>query len=276
MPVVHHRCVSEMTMGQFDGTVTSNTSMFHGDAADLERRFSDIRLMWLHAPHIAKAARPGQFVMVKCDDLTLARPISIHQVDGENVALFFSVLADGKGTAWLSRRVEGQKVQLLGPLGNGFTVNSSSRRLVLIGGGMGIAPLNFLAQTTVSQGKTVTLLMGAKTDSLLYPQRLLPAEVSVSVATEDGSAGHHGLITEIIERHAPTADQVFACGPSPMYRQMAMNRRKYGLDMPVQVSLEARMACGHGVCYSCTLKTRQGLKQVCKDGPVFHLNELIV
>jgi dihydroorotate dehydrogenase electron transfer subunit len=276
MPVGHQRCGAEMTMGQFDGTVTSNVSMFPGDAANLERRFSDIRLMWLHAPQIAQAARPGQFVMVKCDDLTLARPISIHQVDGENVALFFSVLADGKGTAWLSQRVAGQRVQLLGPLGNGFTVDSNSRRLVLIGGGMGIAPLYFLAQTTVSQGKTVTLLMGAKTISLLYPQRLLPADVSVSVATEDGSAGHHGLITEIIERHASMADQVFACGPSPMYRQMAMNSRKYGLDMPVQVSLEANMACGHGVCYSCTLKTRQGLKQVCKDGPVFHLHELIV
>jgi dihydroorotate dehydrogenase electron transfer subunit len=116
--------------------------------------------------------------------------------------------------------------------------------------------------------------MGAKTSALLYPQRLLPTGISISVATDDGSAGYHGLVTALVGKHAPFADQIFACGPLPMYRQMATNSRQYHLDVPVQVSLEANMACGHGACYSCTIKTTQGSRQVCKDGPVFRLDEL--
>jgi dihydroorotate dehydrogenase electron transfer subunit len=140
-------------MALIDGTVTGNLSMVQGNAGDHDRRFTDIRLIWLHAPEIAQAALPGQFVMVKCDDLTLPRPISIHQVDGESIALFFSVLAEGKGTMWLSKLEEGQTVQLLGPLGNGFTVNSASARLLLISGGMGIAPLFFWRSPTTPKGR---------------------------------------------------------------------------------------------------------------------------
>ena len=232
-----------------------------------------VYLMWLECPEIAPAIHPGQYIMLSCGgDTLLRRPISVNRVDGGRIGILFSVV--GKGTRWLSERGTGDSVDLLGPLGNGYTINKISRRLLLLAGGMGIAPLQFLAEEAVKQVRDVTLVLGAKTASQLYQQSLLPAEIDCIIATDDGTAGKKGLVTDILPHYIGNSDQIFACGPAAMYRAMAKNISQFK-GKPVQVSLEMRMACGFGVCYGCTIRTRHGLKQVCKDGPVFKLEDII-
>ena len=231
--------------------------------------------MCLEAAGIAAAARPGQFVMVSCgQEPTLRRPLSIHQVaNSGQLHLLFSIV--GKGTSWLSHRQEGETLDLLGPLGNGFSIEPASRNLLLVAGGIGIAPLAFLARQALSEGKSVILLLGARTDTGLYPQRLLPGGVETVVATEDGSTGTKGMITDILPDYVDWADQIYACGPLAMYQTIATNNQQRRVRKPVQISLEVRMGCGLGACYGCSIRTRRGMKQVCLDGPVFNLDEVI-
>ena len=225
-------------------------------------------LTWLESPEIATSARPGQFVMVLCGEETvLRRPLSVHRVLGDRLALLFAVI--GKGTQWLAERETGDGVDVIGPLGKGFTPSPESRNLLLVAGGMGIAPLCFLAEDTVRQGKNIRLLYGTASGDRCP----VPAGIAEVAATEDGSVGYRGLVTDLIPEHTDWADQVFACGPLPMYKAMAqMPELK---NKPVQVSLETRMGCGRGICYACTVKTLNGLKQVCTDGPVFGLDEIV-
>ncbi len=245
-------------------------------------------LLWLKSPQVALGAKPGQFVMVHCgedNELPLRRPISIHQLDGDNLTLLFNTV--GKGTCWLAQRQKGEAIDLLGPLGNGFSINPDSHNLLVVAGGIGIAPPRFLVDRAVEQGKKVTLLMGAGSAVQLLPtgssspglltDQLLPWGINIFKITEDGSDGYPGLATELIaDYYADSADQVFACGPIAMYRDMAQRKETLGLKgKPIQVSLEMRMGCGLGVCYACTVRTKNGLKQVCKDGPVFELDDII-
>ena len=233
-------------------------------------------LLWLEAPEIAASALPGQFAMLRCgNDLQrmLRRPLTVHHVEGSRIAFLYRVA--GAGTEWLSQRQAGDVVDLLWPLGNGFSVDPGSHRLLLVAGGLGIAPLMFLADRAIAQGHEVTFLVGAKTASAIYPNSLLPPGARLIPVTEDGSVGEKGLITELLPRYAAGADQVFACGPEGMYRAMASARKGLPDNCKMQVSLEVRMGCGVGVCLSCTVKTRGGLKHVCKDGPVFDLDEIV-
>jgi len=234
-----------------------------------------VYLIWLDSPQIAAAAQPGQFVMVRCgEDTLLRRPLSIHQLaDDARLALLFNVV--GKGTHWVSQRKAGDNLDLLGPLGNSYAVQPSSRNLLLLAGGIGIAPLCFLAQRAVSQGHSVRLLLGTATAIQLYPGHLLPSEAELVTATEDGTAGKKGMITDIMPDFIGWADQVFACGPVPMYSAMATQYPQLLKTKPVQLSLEMRMGCGLGACFCCTLRTKSGLKQVCKDGPVFDLDDIL-
>jgi dihydroorotate dehydrogenase electron transfer subunit len=232
------------------------------------------RIIWLNAPDIAKYAKPGQFVMLRCGDSTLPRPLGIHQVKEDRLALFYTVWEGGRGTEWLSNQAAGATIDVFGPLGNGFTIQPEAKRLLLVAGGMGLAPLVFLTQEAMKTGHPVTLLYGTA-DKARYPWRLLPSGFELVEITEDGSLGKQGKATDFIAPYSHFIDQVFACGPLPMYRELISSREKLGLsDKPIQVSLEVRMGCGRGVCYSCTVKTKSGLKQVCKDGPVFNLDDL--
>jgi dihydroorotate dehydrogenase electron transfer subunit len=227
-------------------------------------------LVWLKCPEIAAAAKPGQFVMVKCgEDTSLPRPISIHRTNGNGeLALMVNVV--GKGTDWLAKRKAGDKISLFGPLGNGFTLNEQHRNLLLVAGGIGIAPLAFLAEHALKKKHGVTILIGAPTVSRLCPTELLPAGCDIINVTQDGSTGKRGLVTDFIAPNAAIADGVFTCGPMPMLR--AIN--KLELKQPVQASLEVRMACGRGICYGCGIPTQHGQKKVCEDGPVFDLNDI--
>ncbi len=237
-------------------------------------------LLWLEAPDIAAEARPGQFVMAACgDDAYLPRPLSLHRVDGRQIALLFRVV--GRGTRWLSQLKKGKSLDIFGPLGNGFTINPDSRNLLLVGGGIGIAPLCFLADYSLERGKKVIIIQGARTASCLIPlaspQRIynggvMGADFEVFNCTEDGSEGFKGMVTQLVPHYLKGMDEVCACGPAAMYRAMARMPELKGRD--VQLSLEIMMGCGTGVCYGCTIKTKKGLKQACKDGPVFRMGEV--
>ena len=242
---------------------------------------SGIYLVWMESPDIAATARPGQFVMVRCgEDTLLRRPLSVHRVDGDRLALLFTIV--GKGTQWLSQQKVGDTLDIFGPLGNGFRVDSDSKNLLLVAGGIGIAPLRFLADAALREGKKVTLIMGAHSADYLLPVSLspdlfdagvMPSSINVVNATDDGSEGFKGMATDLIAGYMEGTDQVFACGPLEMYHTMAgMPGLK---NRPVQLSLEIMMGCAMGVCYGCTIKTRSGLKQVCKDGPVFEMGEVV-
>lgn len=238
-----------------------------------EQIMPNVYLLWADAPDIASKSRPGQFVMVRaCDDYErlLRRPLSVHRVRGDGqIALLYEII--GRGTQWLSQRTAGETVDMLGPLGRGFEVNAQN--LLLVAGGCGIAPLVFLAEKALSKKRHMIMLVGAKSADRVYPRELMPADIATVTITEDGSLGERGMPTDLMAEFTNAHDQIFACGPQEMYRAMA--EIDWLKDRPVQVSLEARMGCGFGVCFGCTIRTRQGLKRVCKDGPVFELSDLL-
>ena len=140
-------------------------------------------------------------------------------------------------------------------------------------GGMGIAPLFFLAEEASKEGYSITVLIGIRT-AMVYLKRSSAIKGKFIITTEDGTDGQQGIVTDLLPDYADRADQIFACGPVPMYRNMADNYPQLK-SKSIQVSLEARMGCGFGVCYGCTVRTKDGLKQVCKDGPVFELKDII-
>jgi dihydroorotate dehydrogenase electron transfer subunit len=253
-----------------------NAKPFLGKATLLsnEAVMPNVFQLRVQCPEIASKAKPGQFVMVKCGDQTLLRrPISIFDASGPSEQLSLLIASIGKGTEWLSLRQPGEEIDILGPLGHGFSVDEKSERILLIGGGMGIAPLNFLAEKAGNMGKKVTLVLGARTGELLCPSSSLPEVDECVFCTEDASVGIKGRVTNCPDNYIEEADQIFACGPLPMYRALAKDNRFANKSM--QVSLEVRMACGIGLCYGCTVKTRQGLRQVCEDGPVFEMSDVL-
>jgi len=267
--------------------VVSNTEIMSG-----------VNLMWLEAPDIAAAAQPGQFISVRCEDFVLRRPFSIHQVNSNRIAVLFKVV--GGGTLWLSRRQPSDKLDVLGPLGNGFSippfiargeVARQSRNLLLLAGGIGIAPLVFLAQHAFSQ-HSITLIHGASTAEELYPLSWLRKPIRFMPVTEDGSKGRKGMVTDVLPDFLDWADHVYACAPLDMYKTMADlavapsrskgerkgEGEKRGEESKLrkcQISLEVRMGCGIGACYGCTINTNRGLKKVCRDGPVFELDDIL-
>jgi dihydroorotate dehydrogenase electron transfer subunit len=250
---------------QISATVIANTELTAGH-----------HLITVTAPDMATEAQPGQFMAIGCGpDFVLRRPISIHQLDKPD-KMFFLFRVVGPGTMWLSQRHKGETLDLLGPLGNGFSIKPSSKKLLLAAGGMGIAPLVFLARKALDKGKHVRLLMGVRTGNQLYPERLLPQGLETFIATEDGSYGEKGKLTDILAKYVDWADQIYACGPLAMYQSISEQYKQWRDKKPVQVSLEVRMGCGIGACLCCSIKTKKGMKQVCRDGPVFNLNEVLL
>jgi len=263
-------------MKQLSARVISNEAILPYMARSNARTIISSHIIWLKCPEIAREAQPGQFIMASCGgECILRRPFSIHQVNSDDIALFFSVWEDGKGTGWLSQRKPGDSIDLLGPLGNGYSIYPGSRHLLLVAGGIGIAPLCFLAQAASKAGYAVKLLAGARTEAQLYPHHLLPSGIELATATDDGTAGKKGRVTALLPDSSDWADQVLACGPVTMYRDMYARRKTLLKSGPVQVSLETILGCGYGVCYGCTVKTGNGLKQVCRDGPTFDLEDIL-
>jgi dihydroorotate dehydrogenase electron transfer subunit len=247
------------------GRVVSNEELWPGSY-----------LLWAEAPEIARAACPGQYVMVRCGegyDMPLRRPLSVHNSSADGrVAFLFMVV--GCGTEWLAQRKEGDPLDLLGPLGNGFEIYPQSRNLLLVAGGIGIAPMVALAADAVAAGRSVTLVIGDRTSARICPERLLPRGIKSVAVTEDGSEGVSGMATDLLPELARDVDQLFACGPVAMYQAMSQMSDALG-GKPAQVLLEVVLGCGVGACLGCTIQTKHGQRLVCKDGPVFELDDIV-
>jgi dihydroorotate dehydrogenase electron transfer subunit len=250
---------------------------------------SGIYSIQVHAPQVVALGQPGQFVHIRPGagtDPLLRRPLSLFSRDlkGGVLGLLFRVV--GKGTQVLSQMKTGQSLDLMGPLGRGFSVPSWTRETLLVAGGLGVAPLFFLAQDLVQRKLTVRFLLGARRrEELLCRERLEAMGVKLMVSTDDGSEGFCGLVSELLETVLrrdsldPEATLLYATGPEPMLTRVASLARTSGFD--AQFSLERHMACGMGVCLGCVVRclSRDGdqvYRRVCTDGPVFHLEELLV
>lgn len=228
---------------------------------------------WFHAPQLSSNVEPGQFVMVHCSrertDPYFARAFSYHRIDGDRFALLFNRV--GRGTAWLSERQRGDEVLMYGPLGNGFTLPDETGNLLLIGGGVGIAPLVDLAERAIARGHHVVAMMGARSESELLPAAAWPKEVEYLVVTEDGSAGPKGFVTDHLGKYQEWASKIYACGPSPMFQSLANVLRANGRRQRPEILMEENMPCGWGMCYGCAVFTKRGVRLCCKDGPRFNL-----
>ena len=276
-------------------------------AAELVESREILPGQWLqayHAPEIATGSRAGQFVHIRTGDFSgmiLRRPFSLNTTDAATgmVTIHFRVI--GRGTEWFTRLRPGDVVDLLGPLGRPFEVDPRSRHLLLVAGGLGMAGVRMLADEAIRDGRQVTLLFGAANAREVYPSSLLPDEVEYIVATDDGSLGHHGFVTELVPEYEAWADQSFACGPAPMLAALARladgrrerlgvaklgRKRGGGKSDPIgspaarrktflQVSMEQNMGCAVGACLGCVVMSVTGTPQrVCREGPVFASDEL--
>lgn len=233
--------------------------------------------MKFFAPRIAKDAIPGQFVHIRCDekrDYILRRPFSIHQVTGgDSFEILFKTI--GPGTKWLAGLRIKAAADIIGPLGNGFRLSKDPGKVMLVAGGMGIAPLVFLANKLAERRAKIYTVIGATNkERLLDYMDLKRLTRKILAATEDGSQGTKGRVTDILPEAIAEdgPDLIFACGPRDMLKQVSSIAAKH--DVPCQIALEELMACGVGVCLSCVTKTKSGFKKVCSDGPVFNSDEI--
>jgi len=243
----------------------------------------DCSLITFTAPrNLVAQARPGQFVSILCRgegayDPLLRRPISIYRADAEAGELTILVRPFGRGSLWLVSQPEGAQLDVLGPLGNQFEVSPRSGNLLMVAGGVGAAPLLMLAEESVQKGLSVTYLMGSATEAGLLPSSAFRGEIEYVVATDDGSQGHHGFVTDLIPDYLQWADQVFTCGPTPMFHSLrnVVLRHRMGKKPPVQLSVERTMACALGACLGCVVETKRGMVTSCVEGPVFDMDEVV-
>jgi len=232
-------------------------------------------------PKIAKLAQPGQFVHVKTVsgwEVFWRRPFSIHSIseDGKAIQLIYRRI--GKGTMCLSRLHDGDPLDVLGPLGQPFDLKGPFSGAFIVAGGLGIAPVRFLVERLLTLNKKILLVWGVKTEKEFFELDVLSSlDISLYLATEDGSEGFHGRVTDWVEKHLKDFHwdgfQGFGCGPMLMLKNLQSIVKD--VHFPWQVSLEERMACGLGVCQGCGIRIREkGFQMVCTDGPVFNLLEV--
>lgn len=240
---------------------------------------SDIYQIELKALDLARQCQAGQFVHLKVSDgidPLLRRPFSIHRrnLDSGTITLLYRVV--GKGTQIMHSTPQGCGFDILGPLGNPFELRKNFSHALIVAGGMGIAPVFFLIDALLENNKSVELLWGTrKKEEFFQLDALRKAGVQIHLATEDGSMGHSGLVTELIKPHLENHTdslQGFACGPYRMLKEIQCCIKD--TDSEWQVSMEERMACGVGVCQGCAVSTPSGFKMVCSDGPIFNLSEI--
>jgi dihydroorotate dehydrogenase electron transfer subunit len=256
---------------------------FRGTITATEPVMGDSTLITFTAPQgLVRSARPGQFVEVLArtkwsTDPLLRRPYSVYAADPNRAELTVLVRPYGRGSGWLVEQSVETTVDVLGPLGNSFTISPKTQNLLMVAGGVGAAPLRMLAAEAIAAGLHVTYLLGAVSSAGLLDANLLPPEVEYVVATNDGSVGHQGFVTDLIPRYLDWADQVFSCGPEPMFRSLRREvlANRFADKPAVQLSVERTMACGVGACLGCVVETRHGMKTSCVEGPVFDMDELV-
>lgn len=222
------------------------------------------------------AMKPGQFVEVKVDggeNVFLRRPISICKVDYENNSLWLLIRRAGSGTSALLKKKEGDVVNIVAPLGNGFSNPTDKEKVLLIGGGVGVAPMLFLGEKLKESGHEVNYLVGAKTKNDLLLLDEFQSIGNVYISTDDGSKGEKGFIIHNKILDDTSFDRYYCCGPQVMMKAIANIAKKNNISC--EVSLENLMACGLGACLCCVEDTvDEGHVCVCKEGPVFNINKL--
>ena len=241
----------------------------------------DIYLLEFKSAYLARKATPGQFLHIKIDDKVtlLRRPFSIHKIKGVKIYILFRIR--GRGTKLLSQYRRSDALDIIGPLGQGFKLNNKSKNSILVAGGIGVAPLVFLAQriakTENRKPKTERLvILGAKNkEEITCEADFKKMGFKVKVATDDGSRGFKGTAVGLAKKELTnnTFLDMYVCGPSQMFDEIKKTLKKHP-SINCQVSFEQFMGCGIGICCGCSIKTKNGYKKVCKDGPVFNLSEI--
>ncbi|OGX05359.1 MAG: hypothetical protein A3G87_08095 [Omnitrophica bacterium RIFCSPLOWO2_12_FULL_50_11] len=228
---------------------------------------------------ISRRVRAGQFVNLQVEDSSdplLRRPLSYYRVRSERVELLYEVL--GRGTALLAQKKRGHKVNVLGPLGHPFSQTLNGKRRLLVGGGVGVPPLLFLAEHAGREKHAPVFLIGCKSKGEVLPKRELSnVKGEVLYATEDGSYGQRGLVTvllqKLLEKGDPKSWFIQTCGPHAMLAAVMKLARQFGVEG--EASIDERMACGVGACLGCVVETREGFKTSCVEGPVFSFRDLV-
>jgi dihydroorotate dehydrogenase electron transfer subunit len=233
----------------------------------------NIFILRFFAPKIAQITKPGQFVNIRVHDFTdplLRRPFSIRRLAGEEVEIIFDIV--GRGTAMLAAKKIGESIDVIGPLGNPFSFDNSYKEALLVGGGMGAAPLPIITAALQKNKTKFKTFVGARTSEKLLVEHL----ENVYVATDDGSRGLKGsainLLEQYILKNQRMSRKIYACGPNPMLRSLSQLMENH--DYPCEVSMESVMACGFGLCQGCPVEFTKGGKKyglICKDGPVFDI-----
>jgi dihydroorotate dehydrogenase electron transfer subunit len=248
-------------------------------------------LLTLRLPPSFATPQPGQFVMIRDPERgepLLPRPLSVYGFhrDGDQAILDLLYRTAGRGTSLFSRMKPGALLAVLGPLGRGFTLQRDVRKVILLAGGVGVAPLTFLLQEsclrdTSMQKKEITAYVGARTAKLLACIERLEGFCDLRIATDDGSAGYHGLVTDLLRcdigAYEPEETMIYACGPTAMIRSLGFIVRNSAVRC--EVSLEERMACGIGACLGCAVAVtdsngKSAYQRVCHEGPVFDIREI--
>ncbi len=237
----------------------------------------NIFIQKIHSPEIARLIKPGQFLNIRVSETTfplLRRPFSICDVDGENIFLMFNIL--GEGTKILAHKRDGDLVDILGPLGNGFNIDGYYNTAIIVAGGLGAAPFPFMTRKIKNNKKILTFVGGrTKHDVITYGLE------NFNLSSDDGSVGFYGNVVQSLEQNLSKIDihssKVFACGPNAMLRVLKEFCIKHNLDC--EVSTECAMACGFGICQGCPIESTSDSNKyllVCKDGPVFNVKDVVI
>lgn len=242
-----------------------------------DRVATGVGLLALKAPRVAARVEPGQFVHLRIaigSSFLLRRPFSVHRAEGERIEILYQVL--GEGTRALAERAPRDEMDVIGPLGRGWTVPDGTAHALLVAGGLGAAPMGMLVARLAERGVAASVTLGAPTAVRLMARGLFETHARrVVCSTDDGSVGERGPVTgpaaRLMAEDRP--DVVYVCGPEVMSRTVA--RMAAEARVPCQVSLERLMACGIGACLSCVVATRSGQKRACCDGPVFDAEEVL-
>jgi dihydroorotate dehydrogenase electron transfer subunit len=240
-----------------------------------KRLTSDLFILHLYGESKLPELKPGQFVQVRVDgskETFLRRPVSIHDIDYERNTIKLLIQIAGKGTETLSKLKNGDLLNIIYPLGNSFSLPLKDEKILLVGGGCGVAPLLFLGKYLKSAGYVPDILLGFRnTDRIIEYEEYLKIGM-VFLTTEDGSKGEKGFVTNHSVFKASGYNRIYCCGPDAMMRAVANHCLKNGIAC--EVSLENLMACGIGACLCCIVDTVNGNLCTCTDGPVFNISDL--
>lgn len=237
--------------------------------------------MKLNSPELAMESCPGQFVAVKAgyeENASLLRiPLGVHKIEKRGISVLYKTV--GAGTRILSLKRAGEEISVLGPLGRGFDFKNTDTEAFLVSGGCGIAPLYSLAKAIIKTGKTVEFFIGASEKKhILCVKDLKQIGVNIHVATDNGSCGYKGYVTALLEKYlkqkktGASCAAIYASGPKSMLKELAKIAGEFKIS--AQISLDEYIACGIGACFGCAVRTKEGNKLVCKDGPVFDAGEI--